>query len=674
MNKLCCRSYFYRKIWLMGLPMFKASLASAVYFSLNTALAAAPVYFVGGEALPAGGVANYGQIGAIEGTACGTADVFGNGPYDLFVGLRSLYPFDHFDTNNVPIYGVRMDISSPNSSGAVFEDTGTIYALVYSANTLYLRKFNKTTRAFVSFSSYTNMPFSGGLNATGFIGSDGKLHVFYTLSDGKEYYPPPGSHDVDYRPFSGSGFWRGGIGGHQLYYARFSDTSLKTLEVNQRGGPNSEDHDFLFGCSGLTLAHYGENGLSNVLFGSGKLGMFRSFNIESTGGSPGAGVSYAVDNTTAHVILRHPIINPRPVAMKNPISGFSDMIVSDTGRLWYYPLQGMWNTNSPVYGERFPILCASGKIICSALPVISPGDINGDGAIDFIVGNDAGELMFLKNTGSVGAPEFSNPVAILAGGKEFRERGGYQGSIQGPGEANWGYTCPTLFDWNLDGKLDIIMNTIRGDIKVFLQIDGRANPPTFTEPLEIFCDSLDLHLCWRTQPGVTTWGGTTVPCIIANDENDEFRRYYRWDDRNVTRGDVLRLTTGQAIRAHDTRFGGQWGRSKIVPVDWDHDGRVDLIVGTGRSAAIPGIGGIPDNLSGDDRQASVLFLRNSGSNEAPVFEYPVRMRYNGVAIGLGIHSCSPAAVDFGGGVLDLVVGEQDGTLIYYPHDKLGTSP
>jgi hypothetical protein len=634
-----------------------------------TPYVAAPVCFTAGEALPVGGPDPHGIIGITSWVVSGTADVFGNGPYDLFVGLRNLYPFDHFDTNNVPVYGERMDVSSSLSNGQVFEHSnGNIYALASSGTTIYLRTFDKSTLTFNYAATYTNMARSVS-DLNGFIGSDGKLHLFYTIDDGTEYYPDPGSHDIDYQPFNGSGFWRGGIGYSHLYYARFSDTTLTTLETDSRVGTGQENYEFMFSCGGLAIANYGSGSLEHRLVGANKQGVFRCFHNGSSSGMSIDGMSYAVDDTDDHTLLRHPIINPKPVVIANPTSGLSDLMVSDTGRIWHYQLQGLWKTNSPVYASRHPVLCAGGEINAGALPVISPGDVDSDGRVDFIIGNDAGELMLMRNIGSSGAPEFSDPVEILAGTTPLRIRSGYR-NIQGPGEANWGYTCPTLFDWNLDGKPDIIFNSSFGNIQVLLQIDGSANPPAFTEPRPLFCDSLDLHLCWRTQPGVTTWGGQTAPCIIANDENNEFRCFYRLDNQNVIRGDVLRLTTGEAICAHDSRYGGQWGRSKIVPTDWDQDGKIDLLVGTGRAQSIPGEGGIPDNLTGDDRQSSVLFLRNAGSNAAPEFEYPVRVCYDGTPIRLGVHSCSPAPVDFGGGSLALIVGEEDGTLIYYPRDNL----
>ena len=142
---------------------------------------------------------------------------------------------------------------------------------------------------------------------------------------------------------------------------------------------------------------------------------------------------------------------------------------------------------------------------------------------------------------------------------------------------------------------------------------------------------MELHLVWRTQPAVTDWDTASGrSCIIVNDEQNQFHRYWQIDDYNVTPGDVLRLTTGEPIQAHSRRFAGQLGRTKLQAVDWDGDGKIDLLAGTGRAASIPGPGGIPDDtFQGDRRQASVLFLRNAGSNQEPVFEYPRVMCFSG---------------------------------------------
>lgn len=46
------------------------------------------------------------------------------------------------------------------------------------------------------------------------------------------------------------------------------------------------------------------------------------------------------------------------------------------------------------------------------------------------------------------------------------------------------------------------------------------------------------------------------------------------------------------------------------------------------------------------------------------------MNFNGHKIELGVHCFSRLAIDLGGGKLDLLVGEEDGGVIYYPREQL----
>ncbi|MGE3999948.1 MAG: hypothetical protein AB7I48_07015, partial [Planctomycetaceae bacterium] len=65
--------------------------------------------------------------------------------------------------------------------------------------------------------------------------------------------------------------------------------------------------------------------------------------------------------------------------------------------------------------------------------------------------------------------------------------------------------------------------------------------------------------------------------------------------------------------------------------------------------------------------------RHVGTPADPVFDYVQQMEFNGERIKLGIHSCSPAPVDLGRGVIDLFVGEETGSIRYYPRESLSVS-
>ena len=355
-------------------------------------------------------------------------------------------------------------------------------------------------------------------------------------------------------------------------------------------------------------------------------GMFYYFRNDSENGlklKPAVFLSDADGNG-----MRHPGIFPSPVALPDPETGDSDLLVGDTGSLWFYNFSGRFNKRGgPVYDPPAPALVENPVMSLGALPVLTSGDLDGDGLADMVAGNDVGHFLFVRNVGTKDVTRFDVPMRIKADGEVLKIDAGY-GGIQGPPESRWGYTCPTVVDWNDDGAADIIYNSIQGDVSVLLQEPG-SSPPAFQKPAILKSDTMELRLVWRTQPAVTNWGvDGGRNCIIVNDEKNQFRRYWQIDDYNVTPGEVLRLTTGEPIQAHGKRFAGQFGRTKLQAIDWDRDGKIDLLAGTGRAASIPGPGGIPDDtFEGDRRQASVLFLRNAGTNEDPVFEYPRVMHF-----------------------------------------------
>ena len=108
-----------------------------------------------------------------------------------------------------------------------------------------------------------------------------------------------------------------------------------------------------------------------------------------------------------------------------------------------------------------------------ALPVLTSGDLDGDGLVDMVAGNDVGHFLFVRNVGTNDVTRFGVPMRILAGGEVFKIDAGYSG-IQGPPESRWGYTCPTVVDWNGDGAADIVYNSIQGDVSVMLQEPGSS--------------------------------------------------------------------------------------------------------------------------------------------------------------------------------------------------------
>ena len=95
-------------------------------------------------------------------------------------------------------------------------------------------------------------------------------------------------------------------------------------------------------------------------------------------------------------------------------------------------------------------------------------DWDADGDEDLICGNTAGYIELIENLdGRSAAAMGTRRSGSQADGQTIRIQAGPNGSIQGPCEAKWGYTTLSVADWNHDGRLDIVANSIWGKVVWF---------------------------------------------------------------------------------------------------------------------------------------------------------------------------------------------------------------
>lgn len=617
----------------------------------------------------------YSQLGRgldWDANVLGTADVFGHGPYDLFLFPNRLCPFQEFADDGSPVYGTPIELNAKTIGGDIITGPdGTIYLVSGARRKLVVSVFDRQTLAFDTLAQSPELDIPGGIG--GGIGArldaEGRLDVYFTIGDGTEYRPKGDHHHASYVPYNGAGFWRGGIPRLMLYHVRFASLALESVERVGRAGHGPGE--FLFSVRSLTVASLGED-RPPLLISSEKLGVLRYFPIDPETGLPGP---QQFVNSEEQVALRHDVINTSVKVIADPETGLSNLLVGDTGRVWFYKFSGRFADNgSPIYLPPRPVMAEGMFLSLGELAAITAGDMDGDGLVDLMVGNDAGQLLFVRNVGSAERAQFAPAAVVPVGGRPLDIKAGYRGSIQGPGEAMWGYTNPTACDWSGDGRIDIVMNSVLGDFLLIEQIPADEGI-AFAEPKWMYCDGLQLHLAWRHQPAVTDWGiaGGRL-CLLALDERNQLRRFWRIDKYNVERGELLRYEDGTPITSNIDESAGQTGRANFVPFDWDRDGRLDLLIGTSRGLsfhASPTVFYPSDAYP--NHQASVLFLRNIGTNEDPVFDYVRYVQLDGRPIGLGIHSVSPVPLDVGRGVTDLLVSEENGTIQYYPFELLSIS-
>ncbi|MCA9190492.1 MAG: VCBS repeat-containing protein [Planctomycetales bacterium] len=301
-------------------------------------------------------------------------------------------------------------------------------------------------------------------------------------------------------------------------------------------------------------------------------------------------------------------------------------------------------------------------------------DFDSDGDEDLVCGNTSGNIGWFENTDGGSPPTFAPVCLIEADGAPIHIQAGPQGSIQGPAEAKWGYTTFSVADWDHDGLLDIVANSIWGKIIWYKNI-GTASKPKFSaaQSIEVAWKSAPPKPTWVWwQPGpselVTQW--RTTPVVVDWDQdglNDllllDHEGYLAFWKRERENGELKLLPGARAFRGQEgksktdmatapllrlnAKERGGSGRRKMTVVDWDGDGRQDLILNSTNATWLR-------NVADKD---GVWWLEGQGNLSSQV---------------LAGHTTSPTTVDWDqNGTRDLVLGAEDGRLYFLrnPHSK-----
>ncbi|MBC2595244.1 VCBS repeat-containing protein [Ruficoccus amylovorans] len=611
----------------------------------------------------------------------GYARITGGELPDLFVatGRHSLRPMFYLlryqgSENDTPVFAPHTTVPFPAggktlADGTIWQDEqGTVYGFWIDGMKIRRTRFDPTTNTFTQDApplALEGLPRAPRKIAV-HTNTDGSLSVLLAVYDGTDRSTPDKLHwrDKEYRPYDGGLIFRGGIGYDGLWAGTLARPDADDLEgLRALEGLDAEG---LFAFTGLTAfpAPTGPAPLEGWIGGT-RMGNFQYYSAGKTGEATPPR-KYAVDETG--IIVRHPLINASPITYPSGVNT-GNLIAGGEGALYYHELTGRREQNgAPVYAAPRPVLIAGANLFPGALPVLSTGDLNGDGADDILAGNSEGKILLFTNHGTNEAPLFDAGVEIEADGEPIFIQQGYVG-VQGPQEHRWGYACPRLFDWNGNGLLDIVTSSATAVHEVYPNT-GTPTEPVFGKPQTLYCDGLPLHGTWRVQPAVARIGDEVLYLYL--DDQDELHAAWQIDAHNLRDGGKLVFDdTDTPIKGAMIEAGGT-GRIKLNLVDWDGDGKLDLLVGTPRH------GLMYDSPDGPLQQrklpgASVLFLKNLGTNEQPRFARPTFMKFRGEPITLAQHACSPAATRIGSASTDgpnLIVGDQEGLIFYYDRQDL----
>lgn len=338
--------------------------------------------------------------------------------------------------------------------------------------------------------------------------------------------------------------------------------------------------------------------------------------------------------------------------------GDVDLVVGqEDGRVALVENSGTVKRRTPVFLPPRFFRQEADRVKVGALATPFAADWDGDDDQDLIVGDTAGFLSFVENLGG-NPPKWAAPVRLQSKGRTIRIQAGMNGSIQGPAEAKWGYTVPNVADWNNDGLLDVVINSIWGEVLWYRNRGTRTHPVLDrARPIEVEWDGVPVKPAWvwwnpKGNQLVTQW--RTMPCVIDLNKdglNDlvmlDHEGYLAFFERR-REGKKLALLPGQRIFHGDDgqplqlnkRLYGGSGRRQFTFTDWDGDERLDLILDS-------------ENMD---------FWRNVGDAKNPyVFHNEGKVDPHKLAG----HATCPTTVDWDhDDIPDLLIGAEDGFLYY----------
>ena len=206
-------------------------------------------------------------------------------------------------------------------------------------------------------------------------------------------------------------------------------------------------------------------------------------------------------------------------------------------------------------------------------------DFNNDGKLDIISGDTKGNVWIYINLGTKGKPELAAGVQVQADGKPitasrktYKKVGGqYKVDKIIPGSSKLAevYSKIHMADWDGDGLKDLLIghsNTI-----IFYKNAGTKSKPVFKAPVTI--DPPEGKFASRPSPYVVDFDGDGKKDLLVATEPRKLAFY-----RNVGTAKTPKL--GPAVEVVLKGDGFEKGyRNRIEVVDWNNDGKMDILAG-----------------------------------------------------------------------------------------------
>jgi len=260
-------------------------------------------------------------------------------------------------------------------------------------------------------------------------------------------------------------------------------------------------------------------------------------------------------------------------------------------------------------------------------------DIDGDGDMDALFGNDPGEILFHRNIGTATNPTFT---------WVYTTANPFYGVDVG------GFSAPTFADLDADGDMDAFIGEWEGNI-IFYRNIGTATSPTFTLVTGAGNPFDGVDVGYFSAPTFVDIDGDGDMDAFIGKYTSEILDFYR--NTGTAISPTFTLVTG-AGNPFDNEYTS--GLNNPTFVDVDEDGDMDAFIG--------------------ESFGNLNFFRNTGTAITPTFTRVTGAEDPFEGVDVGDYS-APAFVDVDGdGDKDAFIGEINGVVYFFRNRSVALTP
>jgi hypothetical protein len=273
-----------------------------------------------------------------------------------------------------------------------------------------------------------------------------------------------------------------------------------------------------------------------------------------------------------------------PLAQINPFDwnedGKKDIITgSDSGQVYVY--LNSWANPQVIFDK--PVKIPGVEVQRLSDPYIA--DYNSDGKKDVIVGQASGEVSVFINMGTNQSPLYAAEMKLNDGALDVGQ-----------------YSSVSMVDWNADGKKDLLVGNSRGNVYVFFNIGDNSQPRFSDDGMKT-----QISVSNYATPYVADWNADGKFDIVCGSGDGKVYIFINGgDNKNHAFGKSQTLQ----VNNKDLRLPSH---TAVVPLDWDDDGKIDLLVSNKK--VVEQAGGRTD-----ETQLGIFLLMNTGTKEKPDFK------------------------------------------------------